>query len=81
MLTTIQAEQSDVEKLQSIAKRDRKPIEQVLHEMIVEAEYQRAIREDELDPDEKAFNDAARSPEVRQEILKLNQTLRRKNIL
>ena len=38
MLTTIQAEQSDVEKLQSIAKRDRKPVEQVLHELLLNVE-------------------------------------------
>jgi len=30
--------------------------------------------------DEQAFDEAARSPEVRQEILKMNEILRRKNL-
>ena len=75
MLTTIQAEQSDVDKLKSIAIKAGKPLERAFHEAVEELEQRTTLIDDEDDPDEKAFNEAVRSPKVRKAILHLNKTL------
>lgn len=70
MLTTIQVERSDIEKLQIIARKNRKPIEQVFHEVI-----ESYIIINEEDPEEEAVNAALRSPKVRKAVSSLNKTL------
>ena len=47
---------------------------------VVQESLERNAEEEYDGIDEQAFDEAARSPEVRQEILKMNEILRRKNL-
>lgn len=72
MLGTLSIEQTDLQRLQHIAQYRGINEKEALSEIIKHAE--------EEDLDEQAFDEAVRSPEVRKEILKLNEVLKSKGL-
>lgn len=72
MLGTLSIEQNDLQRLHRIAQYRGLNEKKVLSDILKHAE--------EEDLDEQAFDEAARSPEVREELLKLNEVLKSKGL-